>query len=268
MHPLDEATRLEPMGDGLFAGQTSDAYWNFGGPFGGVTAATLMRAAMDQIGRVGDPVSITVNFTAAIVRGPFLVAARLIRAGKYLRHWYIELTQGGVVAANATAVFAERRKTWSHSPTPFPDVPPSEAIEPMPTNGRNAFVSQFDFRFVSGRLELGPQPDDRPSSPRSCLWFNNAQPRAWDFIGLATFCDLFFGRIYFVRRAIFPIATVSLTAYFHVDAAGLSPLGSRHLLGVADANTFGRGFFDQTAQIWSPEGGLLATTTQIVNYRE
>jgi hypothetical protein len=39
------------------------------------------------------------------------------------------------------------------------------------------------------------------------------------------------------------------------------------LLGVADANVFEAGFFDQTAQLWSDERRLLATTTQIVNYR-
>jgi hypothetical protein len=58
-----------------------------------------------------------------------------------------------------------------------------------------------------------------------------------------------------------------MTAYFHVDSEALSALGSGPLLGVADANVFAAGFFDQVAQLWSPGGRLLATTTQIVNYR-
>jgi hypothetical protein len=268
MHPLDQATNLAPTEAGLLCGQASDIYWNFGGPFGGVTAATLMRAVLEHEARAGDPVSITVNFVAAIARAPFQVSARIVRTGKSLQHWYVELMQAGVVAANATVLCARRQSTWAHCPAVCPSVPPPEAVEPMPTDGRNTFVRQFEFRFVEGALQPGPRPDGRPGSARSCLWLNNASPRDWDFIGLTTLCDLFFGRIYFVRGVVFPIATVSMTAYFHADSRELAQLGSGPLLGIADAHTFEKGFFDQTAQIWSRGRRLLATTTQIVNYRD
>lgn len=267
MHPLDEATSLAAHGPCGLRGSTSDAYWNFGGPFGGVTAAILMRAILDRRDRIGDPCSITVNFAAAIVRGSFDVAVRTIRTGKSIQHWYVELRQSDVVAANATIVCAKRRTTWAHQPATPPSAPAPQSIEPMQTNGRNAFVRQFEFRFVEGALEHNAGFDGKLRSARSCLWLNNAVPREWDFVGLTTFCDLFFGRIFHVQGAVFPVATVSLTAYFHVDSASLSALGDCPLLGVADANVFEAGFFDQTAQLWSPNGCLLATTTQIVNYR-
>jgi len=267
MHPLDEATYLAPNGSCAYRGRTSDAYWNFGGPFGGVTAATLMRAVLDRKNRIGDPCSVTVNFTAAIARGAFEVAARPVRTGKSVQHWYVELRQADVVAANATIVCAHRSSTWSHKPTVAPVAPAAKSIKPMPTDGRNAFVEQFEFRFVEGALERNASFDGRLRSARSCLWLNNALPRPWDFIGLTTFCDLFFGRIFHVQGTVFPAATVSMTAYFHVDAEGLSALDDGPLLGVADANVFEAGFFDQTAQLWSDNGRLLATTTQIVRYR-
>lgn len=268
MHPLDEATLLTASGASGLNGTTSDAYWNFGGPFGGVTAAILLRAVLDQKARLGDPCSVTVNFTAAIARGSFDVAVRAVRTGRSVQHWYAELTQGDVVAANATIVCARRNATWSHQSARPPAVPDPESIEPMPTDGRNAFVGQFEFRFVEGALELQPSFDGQPRSARSCLWLNNATPRSWDFVALVAFCDLFFGRIYHVKRTLFPIATVSMTAYFHVDEAGLAALGTRPLLGIADANVFHSGFFDQSAQLWSPDGRLLATTTQIVTWRD
>jgi hypothetical protein len=40
------------------------------------------------------------------------------------------------------------------------------------------------------------------------------------------------------------------------------------LLGQAKAQAFRNGFFDQTAQLWSEAGVLLATSTQIVYYKE
>ncbi|MBS0223739.1 MAG: thioesterase family protein [Proteobacteria bacterium] len=267
MHPLDQATALASDSCGGLRGRTSDAYWNFNGPFGGVTAATLMRAVFERADRLGDPCSITVNFTAAIARGAFDVAVRSIRTGRSVQHWYVELRQADVVAANATIVCARRAPTWTHQPAKPPPAPPPHSIELMRHDGPNAFVSQFEFRFVEGSLERLPSFDGRLRSARTSLWLDNAVPRPWDFIGLTTFCDLFFGRIFHVQGTVFPAATVSMTAYFHIDSDGLSALGDGPLLGVADANTFVAGFFDQTAQLWSTDGRLLATTTQIVSYR-
>jgi acyl-CoA thioesterase len=267
MHPLDQATSLHVSSCGRLRGCTSDAYWNFGGPFGGITAATLVRAVLEREDRLGDPCSVTVNFTAAIAKGAFDVDVRPVRTGKSVQHWYVELRQDDVVAANATIVCARRSPTWSHQPAAPPSAPPPAAVEPMHNDSRNAFVSQFEFRFVDGAIERNPSFDGKLRNARSCLWLNNAEPRPWDFIGLTTFCDLFFGRIFHVQGTVFPAATVSMTAYFHIDAEGLAALGSGPLLGVADANVFSAGFFDQTAQLWSSDGRLLATTTQIVNYR-
>lgn len=267
MHPLDQATSLASASCGSLRGRTSDAYWNFNGPFGGVTAATLMRAVLERADRLGDPCSITVNFIAAIARGTFDVAVRPIRTGRSVQHWYVELHQADVVAANGTIVCARRTRTWTHQPAKPPSAPLPRSVEPMRNDSPNAFVSQFEFRFVEGGLERLPSFDGRLRSARTCLWLDNAVPRPLDFIGLTTFCDLFFGRIFHVQSTVFPAATVSMTAYFHIDSDGLSALGDSPLLGVADANTFVTGFFDQAAQLWSADGRLLATTTQIVNYR-
>ena len=42
-HVFDDATRVT-AGDSCWQGQTSQDYWAFVGPFGGVTAATMLRA--------------------------------------------------------------------------------------------------------------------------------------------------------------------------------------------------------------------------------
>lgn len=50
----------------------------------------------------------------------------------------------------------------------------------------------------------------------------------------------------------------------HVDGAQLTQSGTGYLLGQARAQAFRNGFFDQTSQLWSEAGLLLATTHQIV----
>lgn len=58
-----------------------------------------------------------------------------------------------------------------------------------------------------------------------------------------------------------------MTTHFHVSAAELAEDGATEVLGVADARTFHRSYGDQTAELWSPSGRLLATTTQMFYFK-
>jgi len=80
--------------------------------------------------------------------------------------------------------------------------------------------------------------------------------------------DVFYPRIWLRRAKHVPAGTVSITTYFHADAAQLAEVGTGFLLGQATGQQFFNGFFDQTAQLWSEAGVLLATSNQIVYYKE
>ena len=56
--------------------------------------------------------------------------------------------------------------------------------------------------------------------------------------------------------------------YFHADARSWRATGAGYLLGRRRRQAFRNGFFDQTAQLWNEAGDLLATTHQIVYYKE
>jgi acyl-coenzyme A thioesterase PaaI-like protein len=268
-HPLDEAIRLERMADGRLLARTSERYWNFGAPFGGATAAVLMQAVLGDPRRIGDPLSITVNYCAAIAKGAFDVTLREVRTNRSTQHWYVELTQPGQgVAANATVVCAVRRKTWSHLAARPPAARPPEEVPVFPTSGLSVWLERYEFRFSEGAPELGKEPSATPASARSVVWLNDRPARPLDFASVTALSDAFFGRIFHARRAVFPISTVSMTTAFHVDGAGMAALGSEPLLGLTDAHLFEQGFFDQTAELWSRAGKLVATSTQMVYFRD
>src|SRR3954470_620002 len=92
-HLFDDATRVA-AGDSRWRGHTSEDYWAFVGPFGGVTAAAMLRAIMQHPQRAGDPLAFTVNFCAPIAQGPFDLDVRLVKANRSTQHWSVELTQG------------------------------------------------------------------------------------------------------------------------------------------------------------------------------
>ena len=267
-HLFDDATRVA-AGDSRWTGHTSEDYWAFVGPFGGVTAATMLRAIIEHPQRSGDPLSLTVNFCAPIAQGPFDLDVRLIKANRSTQHWSVELTQGGTeVATFATAVFAARRPSWSHQPAAFPQAPPFEAARPYPKSSlKMSWVRQYDFRFVEGEPELGGAPHLVPASAFSRLWIGDSKPRPVDVLSLTSMSDAFFGRIFHVRNEFVPFGTVSLTTYFHADAVDLAAEDITHVLATADAKIFHKSYGDQNGELWSPNGRLLATTTQIAYFK-
>ncbi len=266
-HRFDAAIRVS-AGDSQWRGRTSDDYWAFIGPFGGATAATILNAVVGHPLRRDDPLSLTVNFCAPIERGGLDLDVRLARNNRSTQHWAIELTQQGEVAALATAVFAARRPSWSHQPRRRPDATPFEQTRSYPKSAlQMSWVHQYDFRFVEGQLALDATPPATPASAVSKLWISDATPRRIDMLSLMSMSDAFFGRIFHVRGELAPFGTVSLTTYFHVDADGLHAEAAHHVLAVADANSFHRSYADQTGQLWSPGGRLLATTHQIAYFK-
>ncbi|WP_022723012.1 acyl-CoA thioesterase II, partial [Rhodopseudomonas sp. B29] len=254
-HPFDVATAATFDGT-RWQGATSDGYHAFVGQFGGATAATLLRTLMRQKEIAGDPLAFTVNFCAPIAPGGFDLTPRLIKATRSTQHWSIEATQAGEVAAFATAVFAQRRETWTHRPTAMPAVK-SLTETPVYTRVAAPWIEQFEFRFPEDEPNFSGAAFAEPASAHTKVWIGHAVPRTLDLLSLSAIADAFFARIFHVRGELLPIGTVSMTTYFHVDAAELAAEPITAVLGVADANVFHKSFSDQTGELWSPSERLL-----------
>jgi acyl-CoA thioesterase len=265
-HLFDEATRITP-GDSCWQGRTSPDYWAFVGPFGGITAATILRALLEHPQAAGDPLALTVNYCAPIAEGGFDLDLRLVKANRSSQHWCVELSQDGREPATlATAVFAERRPSWSHQQLKMPDAKPFEEIRRYPDVAAS-WTRQYDFRFVEGIVEMRNGATREPASAFSKLWIGDRVPRKIDAPSLLAMSDAFFARIFHVRGEVVPIGTVTLTTYFHVDAEDLAREDITRILGVADAKAFHKSYGDQNGELWSPSGRLLATTTQMTYFK-
>ncbi len=103
-HALDRAAHLLRDGDGTLTGRTDPAYGNMVGPFGGITAASMLNAALTHPARIGDPVALTVNFAGAIADGGYTIEALPLRTNRSTQHWSITMMQGSEVATSASAL--------------------------------------------------------------------------------------------------------------------------------------------------------------------
>ncbi len=271
-HPFDAALKLQALAPGRYAGQTSADYWNMVGPFGGCTAATVLAAILRHPDRLGAPLSITVNFAAALTQGPFEVQLHAARTNRSTQHWTAAIVQNDdqgqpVVVTTATVVTAARRETWSLSDQPMPRVPAPAEAQAMRYEKAMAWLDHYELRPVSGMIPQdwdGRQRDDSVTR----LWMRDHPPRPLDYCSLLALSDIFYPRVWLKRATRVPAGTVSLTTYFHAGDVELRATGSGYLLGQARGQEFRNGFFDQSAQLWNEAGTLLCTSHQIVYYKE
>jgi acyl-CoA thioesterase len=266
-HLFDDATRIT-AGDSSWQGRAGEDYWAFVGQFGGATAATILRALIDHPQRAGDPLSLTVNFCAPVAQGEFDLDLRLVKANRSSQHWSVEMTQGSAgVVTFATAVFAERRPSWSHQQAASPQTTAFEQTLPYALKIAATWVKQYDFRFVEGEPKFGSSSPAAPGSAFSKLWIGDRVPRKIDALSLMSMSDAFFGRVFHARSELVPFGTVSLTTYFHTDVESLAAEDITRVLAIADAKIFNKSYGDQNGELWSPSGRLLATTTQIAYFK-
>jgi len=273
-HPFDKALELQPAGSGqpgTWLGASSPAYWNMVGPFGGITAATAVQAVMRHPDRLGEPIALTVNYAAALGPGPFTVQATPVRTNRSTQHWTLLLSQpdgqgADAVVMSATAVTAARRQTWSANDTPMPATPAPSEVAPRVFAVGLEWLRRYEMRLVEGMVPEVWDGGGNDSLTR--LWVRDEPPRPLDFPALAAMADVFYPRVWLRRATHVPAGTVSITTYFHADSGQLAQTGEGFLLGQARAQAFRNGFFDQTAHIWSEAGALLATSHQMVYYKE
>jgi acyl-CoA thioesterase len=265
-HVFDDAIALTAQADGTWLGHTSAHYANMVGPYGGITTAQALNAVLQHPDRLGDPVSLTVNFCAALGDGPFVAIARAARTNRSTQHWVIELQQGGQAVFTGTAVTAVRRDTWSLDEEPRPEcLPPAQVPWRAPATPME-WVKRYEQRFITGNLPAVWDGSGQDSLTR--MWVRDNPPRPLDFASLACISDIFFPRIFNRRATVVPVGTVSMTIYFHASAAQIESTGTGYLFAQARAQAFRNGFFDQTGQLWNEAGVLLVTTHQIVYYKE
>src|SRR5699024_6772859 len=131
----------------------------------------------------------------------FNIKATPTRTNRATQHWYIELQQKEKILVTGTAVFANRRETWTATETRFPNVPSAETVPSLPTiENLPPWVKNYDIKIVKGAPLAFVQPDkDEIDNSITTQWIQNKPKRPIDFLSLTSMCDAFFPRIY-VRR--------------------------------------------------------------------
>jgi acyl-CoA thioesterase len=240
------------------------------GPFGGWIAAALLRPVVDHPERLGEPISITIDFVAAIRAGRYDVRVELLRRNRSTSFWFARLVQDQdgdeVHCASATVVLAVRRATKAFAIAAAPEAAAPETLRPLDARSMRAkWMEQYDMRFVSGVPFTSNASVD--ASDHTIAWVRDRVATRIDFCTLVAMSDCAFPQIFHRITSPIPISTVSMTVRFHATSRDLAALENDFILYDATMRVAYEGFFDETSSIYSRAGTMIATMEQIVWYK-
>ncbi len=262
---LDRSLRLNDLGEGRWQAAIDVTYGNGSGPFGGWVAALLLKSILNQA-PLGEPLSLTVTFLGGYRgyrEGVLGGATRMLRRGRSNEHWTCELSDSsGTAIAHAVASFGVRRPTVALGdiPAPAPARPPEAVPRRLTLGNVPPFFRRYDVRPLVG------QPFRKNLSSESRAWVRDADGRPLDRISLAALTDTPVPRVFLLKRAPVPVATVTMSIYFHAAERAFAEVGADYVLVDAICNAGHDGFHDQSTRLWSRAGCLLATSEQLVWY--
>ncbi len=252
-----EATRVEPLGDGRFAGAIAPGWDIVSNANGGYLLAIVGRALCEATGRP-DPVTITGHFLSPGKPGPVTISTAIVKAGRRFTTATATLATDERPLLTALATFGDLADAegpeWSdREPPALPD--PDECVPVVP-------AQTFPPAFM-GKVELRLHPDDAQfatgGSGRPLMrgWFRLRDGEPLDTVGLLCAADAFPPTIF---NADLPVAwtpTVELTAQVR------SRPGPGWLRCHFATHFITGGFVEEDGELWDASGRLVAQSRQL-----
>lgn len=261
---FDQETTLVALEDGLFTIEASDIYRNpTGAAFGGWVSAIAGRAVAMHPQCSGPLVSQQMIFVTGLGAGEVRISVQLLRTGASTQFWRVELTQNGSLTNAADIVTSKRRPTDLNYQLDMPqakspaDSASIQSVNPMAPE----WIKHYDQRIAKG------MPFTDNESPETIAWIKETDGRPVDRISLLSICDTPLPRTFFVSKEFHPGSTVSMSTYIYASEEDLAEAGSDYMLLRVTGASVRNSATDGRVELWSQNGTLLATSSQIGFFR-
>lgn len=262
-YPLDQATDLTVLDDGMFLSPDGAAYWNFRSAFGGWALALALEAA--HAARPGLPLlaSATAHFLKPLPEHGLALGVRLMREGRrtdFLRVEGFAQEDQQNPLFTVDFVFSDAREGALDYTAACPEVAAPEDCDLLPATPGPRWLANYEQRLAVGK------PFSAQERPRSVAWVRDASGRPWDEKAILALSDTPMPRTFFLDPAPRFSSTVTYGLNLMCTRAELEALGSGFLLVETDAPRVARGRFTQDVRVWSAAGQLLAVSYQLAFY--
>jgi hypothetical protein len=262
----DAAMPLTAAGPGRWATHAGPEWSNPGGGlWGGYAIGLAIRVLDAEADAVGEALSLTLTYAAALPSGALDIRTRRLRQGGSVGVWEVEILPGGTqqVGVHAVVTMARRPNT---PPFVFARMPEAPAPETLPKfefaeASQHYGSSAFDRRMLEG---FPPAPG---GNSRSLAWVRSRRgPMDKAMLGMVT--DHSPPRAMYALGRSVSTTTLSLTAYLHATEDELAEIGDDFILVECEGRVGSMGASDERSSYWSRSGKLLATSEQLAWYRE
>jgi acyl-CoA thioesterase len=260
--PFLAATRITPLGEGLFRGRFDAPWYQGRGAFGGVVAGQLLRAMEHLVADPARPVrSLTVHFCAPATEGEAEVRGRIERSGKLITHATARIENATGVVAVASATFGISRPTSAvYVDAKRPEVPAPHQVglvpedAPMPT-----FCQFFEYRFCVGSAPYSG------GAPRTGGWIRpKGEPLTLDAALCVALLDAYPPSVLSAMEEVRPVASVDFTVHFFHALPRPGDRPGANYLRTGASRWAGEGFAEDFQELWTEEGELLAQCRQCI----
>ena len=236
-----------------------------GGLWGGYAIGLAIRVLEAEPEAVGEALSLTVTYAAALPFGPLDIRTRRIRQGGSVGVWEVALMRAGTeeTGVHAIVTVAKRPNTPDFAFAKMPNVPAPDSIAPFEFG--NAPMRYGAHAFERRPVEGYPPEPGRGS--RSLHW-TRARGVGLDKALLGMVTDNAPPRVFYALGMGVRSTTLTLTAYLHATKEDLERVGEDFILVEYEGRVGNAGASDEYSRYWSRDGKLLATSEQLAWYRE
>lgn len=259
MSAFDDDTALAPLAAGRFTGSVSERFWVQSGPNGGYLAAIALRGAASTVPEPERaPRSLHVRYLAAPKAGRFELTSEVIRRGRSMTTVSVRMAQEGRDFVHASACFSEAFSAIAFQDCTMPQALPLEHSHAI--DKRIPMNHQFDMlRAIGGTERAGPRA-------LSGGWIRFHDPRPIDVFALAALWDAWPPAVFaraFEQRFRGAVPTVEVSVYFRRRVPLPQAMPGDYVLLEVESTMADEGVAEESAEIWSPDGLLLAQSRQL-----
>ena len=256
---LDDDLALRPLSDGGYEGTISEQWWTPRGPLGGYVMALMQQAIVLAVADESrQPRSLTVSFLRPPKAGVFTVHPIIERAGRSLTTAGVRMEQEGKPLALGLATLSTPWTGPLLSDARMPDVdPPEDRNTPRQTP---AGAPQVPFReLVTMQRRFGSDLFSQADSGEAGGWLGLREERPVDAATILILADAWFPTPWPRLPEFAPAPTVEMSVYYRAPL----PLPDSLLLGRFENRLVRDGFFDESGELWAPDGTLVAQSRQL-----
>lgn len=259
-----EAMTMEELDDGRLMANFDRSWWVINGPNGGVIAALLIRAAQHFLGRDRCVRTSTTHFLSAPTEGPVHLEVSVEREGRIAAFATVRMTQENRPIATALVACADMdivSHEWEQRD--FPTLPAIDETWVMASSTHDVPLrSRWDQRWGLG-VPGFPETSTVPGGYEAGGWVRLSEPEPYNEAVLAAMADCWVPAVMVHSEAAVHTPTLELTVQFRTDPRNINLKAEDYCAAVFRQLSGREGFLDETGEIWSPDGHLLALTRQI-----